>query len=93
MWMDRLVDVEAQGEAFHASELGFHDAIARRAGLEAIGFTVLDVTYRHMADLESLELRLQTIGDALGAKLKKRTGPFIARRERLHRELFPERWR
>lgn len=93
VWMDQLVDVEVQGEAFHAGEQGFHDDIARRAGLEAAGFTVFDMTYRHMADMEALELRLKTVGDALDFQLKKRTVPFIKKRVQLHRELFPESWR
>lgn len=81
--------IEVQGKRFHADRMGFEERNGRMAGLEAMGFQVFEVTYQHMARLESLELRLESIARKLDLPLARRTTAFIRRRRELFLEVFP----
>lgn len=88
LWVDQRVDIEVNGMAYHADAQGFTRESGRRAALEAMGYTVLEIAYRQMADLESLDIMMETFAQRLGFPLRTRTVEFIERRRRLHKSLF-----
>lgn len=81
--------IEVLGKRFHADEMGFEERNGRTAGLEAMGYRVVEVTHQHMARLEGLDLRLTSIARQLGLPQAKRTAAFIKRRHELFLEVFP----
>lgn len=79
--------VECQGKQFHADSLGFEVRNNRRAGLEALGYGVREITYGQMRDLNAWDIMLEGFASRFDITLKKRTPAFLRRRERLHEAL------
>ena len=90
LWEDTRTVIEIDGAAYHANENRFQKDRSRTAALEAMGYSVINVTHAQLNDLDALETRLKTISRHTGMPIQRRTVPFILHREALHRELFPE---
>ncbi len=88
LWPDRKGVIEAKGKGYHADREGFEVENGRRAALESMGYTVLDITYSQMANLNRLETMLELFSIRLNLPLRQRTTAFLARRKALHQELF-----
>lgn len=88
MWIDLRFIVECQGRAFHTDEQGFEVKSGKRAGLEAMGFEVREITDAQMRNLESWDVMVSGFAKMLGMPLRRRTRAFLMRREELHRGLF-----
>ncbi len=88
MWLDRGIIFECQGKAFHADEQGFEVRNGRRAGLEALGFEVREITDAQVRNLEIWDAMLEGFSRALDMPLRKRTPAFLRRRDELRGELF-----
>lgn len=88
LWPETRGILEVNGEVAHADEDGFLIASGRTPALESMGYRVAELNHEQMADLELFDAMLPTISSKLGLPLKKRTAAFLARRDRLHRELF-----
>lgn len=88
VWPDQKVIVEVNGKSFHADKDGFTVESGRRAALEASGYTVLDINYEQMSNLEKLDTMLESFAHQTGFPLKRRTVSFLHQREKLHRALF-----
>lgn len=87
-WPDLNVDLEINGTAYHADRHGFARASDRRAALEAMGCTVLEITYDQMRYPDKLDTMLQTFSAKTGLPLQDRTREFVATRKKLLDELF-----
>lgn len=87
LWEDRSAVLEVLGEEYHADSLGFKYQTGRSTALEHLGYTVREVTYDQLHHADKLEVVLQTLSRAFGMPLHERTRSFLARRERLCREL------
>lgn len=79
---------EANGEAYHADRHGFTEQSGRRAALETIGYTVMDITNDMINDLERFDAFLTSIEMQTGIHLRDKSVAFLGRREKLHGELF-----
>lgn len=88
LWVDKKTAIEAKGKAYHADVGGFEIENGRRAALEFMGYTVFDITYSQMANLNRFNTMVKTFSKHLGFSLRDRTPTFLKRREELHRELF-----
>lgn len=88
LWPDSCGDLEIQGKDFHADDLGFALASGRRAAFESMGYTVSELTWEQMADLELFDAVLPVLSRQLGFGLQERTPAFLRRRDELHRALF-----
>lgn len=88
VWKERRRILEVQSKGFHADAQGFEVTTGRRAGLESMGYELLEVTPHQMAHLELLDAMLPSFSSRLGFKLRKRTAAFLARRNALHAELY-----
>ena len=88
-WADQHVVIEVNGKGFHEDSNGYVQTTGRKAALEAMGFTVFDLEYGQIANLERLDYRLEVIGKRLGFPLQARTQRFLEKRETMHQELFP----
>lgn len=90
-WPDLNVDLEVNGMAYHADRHGFAQASSRRAALEAMGCTVLEISFDQMRSYDKLDAMLQTFSAKTGMPLQDRTKGFVAAREHLLDELFGSR--
>lgn len=88
VWSRERVVLEVIGFDFHADEEGFKISSGRTSALEAMGYTVIDITYDQMSSSEALELKLERLGQCLGVPLQKRTVSFLGKRQKLHAALF-----
>ena len=88
VWPDERVVLEVNGFDFHADEEGFRISSGRTSALEAMGYTVIEITYDQMSSSEALELKLERLGHCLGVPLQKRTASFLGKRQELHKALF-----
>lgn len=88
LWPETRGILEVNGEVAHADENGFLIASGRTPALESMGYGVAELNHEQMADLELFDAMLPTISRKLGLPLQKRTAAFLARRDKLHRELF-----
>lgn len=88
LWADADNVLEFNGEAYHADRMGFKETSGRTAALEHLGYTVQEITYEQLADLEQYDIVIGTLAEKFGLSLQKRTGAFLKRREALHRQLF-----
>ena len=88
LWPEQNAVVELNGMAYHADRAGFKEASGRRAALESMGFSVLEITYDQMCDITQLEILLDMMSTRLGLKPAKRSTKQIERRKKLHQELF-----
>lgn len=79
---------EANGEAYHADRHGFAEQSGRRAALETMGYTVMNITNDMLNDLERLDAFLTSIEMQTGIHLREKSVAFLGRREKLHGELF-----
>lgn len=79
---------EANGETYHADRHGFTEQSGRRAALETIGYTVMDITNDMINDLERFDAFLTSIEMQTGIHLRDKSVAFLGRREKLHGELF-----
>ena len=91
LWPAERVDVELNGKAFHADRLGFSRSSGRRAALESMGYTVIEITYEQMAKPDMLEPMLELCAGKIDQPLQARTRDFLRAREQLHAELFVNR--
>ncbi len=89
LWDAQRVDLEVNGEDYHTDEYGFVRSNGRRAALEAMGYTVLDIDYAQAANLKSLDIMLDSFSQKLGIRPKRRTAAFLQRKKKLHAVLFP----
>lgn len=92
VWPDAKVDIEVNGESFHADERGFQLESGRRAALEAMGYRVLEVTSTQMANFDSLEVLAFSFSDVLGFHGAPRDARFCTRRRKLHEEVMAFRY-
>lgn len=88
VWPDRKRILEVQSELWHADREGFYIKTGRTPALGSMGYEVMEITYRQMADLEQFDAILPFLADHLGFGLQKRTVPFLKRRSKLHAQLF-----
>lgn len=88
LWSEPMVDLETNGENYHADENGFALENGRRAALEALGYTVMDISYEQLADVGTLDLMMGMISQRLGFSAQSRSARFIAARDALHERLF-----
>lgn len=88
VWHELRSVLEVQGEAFHADEEGFRVASGRTAALENMGYSVGELLYAQMADLEMLDAVLPSLAEKLGFGLENRTPAFLKRRQTMHEHLF-----
>lgn len=89
LWPERKVDLEVNGEEYHTDEDGFVLYNGRRAALEAMNYTVLDINYAQASNLASLDIMLDSFAQKLGIRPKRRTVAFLQRKKKLHAALFP----
>lgn len=82
---------EVNGRAFHADRDGFVEHSGRRAALENMGYTVMDVTNEMLSDLERFDAFLTSVEKKAGIRLREKSVSFLERRDLLHAELFPNR--
>lgn len=88
VWEHPRAIIEVNGFEYHADRNGFFIQSGRTAALQSMGYVVLDVNYRQIADLDQFETMLSVFSDMLGFPLHTRTKTFLARREELHRLLM-----
>lgn len=79
---------EVNSKAFHADRDGFVERSGRRAALENMGYTVMDITNDMLSDLEQFDAFLTSLEKKGGIRLRKKSAPFLQRRDLLHAELF-----
>lgn len=89
LWNAQRVDLEVNGKEYHTDKYGFTRSNGRRSALEAMDYTVLDISYAQAADLESLDIMLNSFAQKLGIHPKRRTVAFLKRKKKLHAVLFP----
>lgn len=82
---------EVNSKAFHADRDGFVEHSGRRAALENMGYTVMDITNDMLSDLEQFDAFLTSLEKKAGIRLRKKSVAFLERRDLLHTELFPNR--
>lgn len=82
---------EVNSKAFHADRDGFVEHSGRRAALENMGYTVMDITNDMLSDLEQFDAFLTSLEKKGGIRLQKKSVAFLERRDLLHTELFPNR--
>ena len=80
--------IEVNGEAFHAGREEFRYSSRRRAALANMGYTVLDIDYEILSDLERFDAFLQTYARVAGVSPADVSTRFLARRKKLHEGLF-----
>lgn len=90
VWERPRAIIEVNGFEYHADRNGFFIQSGRTAALQSMGYVVLDVNYRQIADLDQFETMLSVFSDMLGFPLHARTKTFLARREELHRFLMSD---
>lgn len=88
LWAGTKRDLEIQSEEYHADDLGYREASGRTSALENMGYTVAELTYQQMADLELFDAVLPTLAKKLGFELRERSVAFLRRRAKLHAALF-----
>lgn len=88
VWPDKMVVLEVNGYEFHADRSGFKIESGREGALEAMGYTVVDITYEQMSNEAMLDLKLERLSCALGASMQKRTERFLKERSDLLEEIF-----
>lgn len=88
VWPDKKVVLEVNGYEFHADRSGFKIESGREGALEAMGYTVVDITYEQMSNEAMLDLKLERLSCALGASMQKRTERFLKERGDLLEEIF-----
>ena len=88
LWPEQKAVIELNGMAHHADRDGFKEASGRRAALEAMGYSVLEITYDQVYDIEQLEIMLSLMSTKLGLKPAKQSTRQIVERAKLHEELF-----
>ena len=87
-WSGKGIDLEVSGKAYHSDERGFELATNRRAALQAMGYTVVEVSNDMMRDEGKLEAVVSTLSDLLDFPLQGRSRSFLNARRRLMDELF-----
>ena len=87
-WPGARMDVEYDGDVHEGDESRISDA-GRRAALEALGTTVLVLTYAQVADDPAFDVLARRIGKAIGApvRIRMKDGKHDERRAALRREL------
>ena len=88
VWPDKKVVLEVNGYEFHADRSGFKIESGREGALEAMGYTVVEITYEQMSNEVMLDLKLERLFGALGASMQKRSERFLREREDLLAALF-----
>lgn len=88
LWPQLRALLEINGAAFHTGREAFTRAANRRAALEAMDYTYLELTYEQMSNFTNLEAILAGFAKRLGFPLRKRDEKFLSRRRRLLDELF-----
>ena len=88
VWPEQRVVSEVNGEAYHSDRWGFKEASGRRAALEAMGYTVIEVAYDQMRVSVRANSMLELLARALGCRLPKNGSDRRERVDRLHNELF-----
>lgn len=90
VWPDRMVDIEVDGEAFHADERGFKVVSGRTAALRSMGYHVESITYEQMSNEEQLEAMVKIFSECLKLPPKLRTSAFLEKRRHLLSALFDD---
>ena len=88
LWPQLRALLEINGAAFHTGREAFTRVANRRAALEAMDYTYLELTYEQMSNFTNLEAILAGFAKRLGFPLRKRDEKFLSRRRRLLDELF-----
>ena len=88
LWDERSGVLELQGIAYHVDGRGDRGGYGRTLALESMGYSVAEVTYDQLSDLEKLDVLLPVLARKFGLDLKPRTPAFLRRREALHEALF-----
>lgn len=88
LWADALVDLEVHGQAFHADKQNFFIATGRKPALESMGFTVIELTYEQLSNLDLYDTIVSALAKKLDVKPAKRTPAFLRRRSKLHEALY-----
>lgn len=88
LWIEQKKDLEIQSDSYHADKLGYRLYSGRTSALEAMGFTVKELLYEQMADLELFDSVLPALAKALDQPLQPRSVAFLRRRNELHKQLF-----
>ena len=88
LWKENRSILEVLGEAYHADREGYRVASGRTAALECMGYSVAELPYNQMSNLELFDAVLPSLANKLGFSLCNRTVGFLERRNSLHASLF-----
>lgn len=88
LWAGQKKDLEIQSDSYHADKLGYRFYSGRTAALESMGYTVKELLYEQMADLELFDAALPSLAKDLDMPLQPRSVAFLRRRNELHERLF-----
>lgn len=88
LWPEKKVLIEANGESYHSDRNGFRLESGRRAALESMGYSVFDISYSQISNLDQFEIMVDTFARNAGFSLFTRSEAFLRRRRALHKELF-----
>ena len=91
VWPDKKVILEVNGYEFHADRFGFKIESGREGALEAMGYTVVTITYEQMSNEAMLDLKLERLSGALGEAMQSKSEIFLKARRGLLAALFHER--
>lgn len=85
---DRCVDVECQGSVIHTGNKAGVDDARRSAAIEAMGISVVPITYEQLASKTRLEAVVELIHQKLGTKIKPKSDAMKKAEDRLRYEIF-----
>lgn len=88
LWEESHVILEVNGLAYHADRQGFVLSSNRRAALESMGYTVLEIDYEQFSKLEQFDVIVSTFSKALEVRPPNRSARFISQQEKLHANLL-----
>lgn len=88
LWQERKTVFEANGVAYHSDREGFYVKSGRLSALQSLGYTVHEMNYSQLADIEQYEAIVETICRSLGVEMQPRTASFNIAHNELRSHIF-----
>ena len=91
VWEEQKVIFEANGYDYHFDHDGFYIKSGRTSALQSMGYTVHEMNYAQMTDIEQYEAIVQSICSSLDVKMRPRTAKFSASHHAMRESIFDPR--
>lgn len=88
LWLNKQVVLEVNGMAFHADREGFILQSNRNAALKSMGFSVFDINFNQLKNLERFETVMEPLWKSLGLRRSFSEGAARSNRASFHQKVL-----